>query len=94
MLWPEDRGLQLFLDWFEYSFHSTVVDVCDKRRWHTDILGRTLIPLLGHYTISGFNATEFGEHPAQASHSRFFVGTDQDLVELANTSHYLVRPPP
>ena len=36
-VWPDDRGLNAFLHWFDCSFHSMVVDVCDKRLRHTDI---------------------------------------------------------
>jgi len=34
-VWPEDRGLKAFLRWFECSFHSMVMDVCDMRLRHT-----------------------------------------------------------
>ena len=28
-VWPKNRDLRTFRLWFEFSFHSTIVDVCD-----------------------------------------------------------------
>ena len=36
-VWPDDRELNAFLRWFDCSFHSVVVDVCDERLRHTDM---------------------------------------------------------
>ena len=36
-VWPEKRDLNAFLQWFECSFHSMVIDVCDERLRHTDM---------------------------------------------------------
>jgi hypothetical protein len=36
-VWPEDRELNAFLCWFDCSFHSMVVDICDERLRHTDL---------------------------------------------------------
>jgi hypothetical protein len=36
-VWPEDRELKAFLLWFDCSFHSVVVDLCDERLRHADI---------------------------------------------------------
>ena len=36
-VWPADRDLNAFLRWFDCSFHSMVVDLCDERLRHTDI---------------------------------------------------------
>lgn len=36
-VWPEDRELNAFLRWFNFSFHSMVVDLCDERLRHTDM---------------------------------------------------------
>ena len=27
--WPQDRNLEMFLEWFEVEFHSLVFDLCD-----------------------------------------------------------------
>ena len=27
--WPEDRGIRNFRQWFSYTVHSMIVDVCD-----------------------------------------------------------------
>jgi hypothetical protein len=27
--WPQNRNLEMFLEWFEVEFHSLVVDLCD-----------------------------------------------------------------
>ena len=35
-VWPATRDLKVFLLWFDCSFHSMVVDVCDERLRHTD----------------------------------------------------------
>ena len=29
-VWPDDRELNVFLRWFDCSFHSVVVDLCDE----------------------------------------------------------------
>ena len=34
-VWPATRDLKAFLLWFDCSFHSMVVDVCDGRLRHT-----------------------------------------------------------
>ena len=34
-VWPDDSDLEAFLRWFDCSFHSIVIDVCDKRPRHT-----------------------------------------------------------
>jgi hypothetical protein len=36
-VWPDDRELNAFLRWFDCSFHSVVVDLCDGRLRHTDM---------------------------------------------------------
>ena len=36
-VWPEDRELNAFLRWFDCSFHSVVVDVCDDHLHHMDM---------------------------------------------------------
>jgi hypothetical protein len=36
-VWPEKRDLNAFLQWFECSFHSMVIDVCDERLRHADM---------------------------------------------------------
>lgn len=28
-LWPQERDLKMFLDWFDVEFHSLVFDLCD-----------------------------------------------------------------
>jgi hypothetical protein len=28
--WPQDRGIKTFRRWFSYTFHSMVVDLCDR----------------------------------------------------------------
>jgi hypothetical protein len=33
-VWPGDRDLNAFLRWFECSFHSMVVDLCDEPMEH------------------------------------------------------------
>jgi len=38
-VWPAARDLRAFLLWFDCSFHSMVVDVCDERLRHTDMVG-------------------------------------------------------
>jgi len=48
-VWSEDRELNAFLGWFDCSFHSMVLDVCDERR--CDIRVRILIRLFGHYAM-------------------------------------------
>ena len=35
-VWPDTRDLKTFLLWFDCSFHSMIVDVCDERLRHTD----------------------------------------------------------
>ena len=29
-LWPQQRDLKMFLEWFEVEFHSLVFDLCDE----------------------------------------------------------------
>src|SRR5689334_14095454 len=29
-LWPAKRSLQMFNEWFEYSFHPMITDLCDE----------------------------------------------------------------
>src|SRR5438874_5738361 len=29
-LWPKERDLKMFLDWFEVEFHSLVLDLCNE----------------------------------------------------------------
>jgi hypothetical protein len=36
-VWPEKRDLNAFLRWFDCSFHSMVVDLCEERLRHTDM---------------------------------------------------------
>jgi hypothetical protein len=33
-VWPDDRDLKAFLRWFDCSFHSMVIDDCNKRPRH------------------------------------------------------------
>ena len=35
--WPEERGLSTFQRWFEYSFHSTIIDLGDDRIQHEKV---------------------------------------------------------
>jgi hypothetical protein len=37
LVWPATRDLKVFLLWFDCSFHSMVIDVCDERLRHTDM---------------------------------------------------------
>ena len=37
-VWPAARDLRAFLLWFDCSFHSLVVDLCDERLRHTDVV--------------------------------------------------------
>jgi hypothetical protein len=36
-VWPSERDLNTFLRWFECSFHSMVVDLCDEPMEHEEI---------------------------------------------------------
>ena len=36
-LWPDRRDLEAFDHWFEWSFHSVVVDLCDDPLLQEDI---------------------------------------------------------
>ena len=36
-VWPSDRGLSSLLLWFECSFHSMVVDLCDEPIEHDEL---------------------------------------------------------
>ena len=36
-VWPNTRDLKAFLLWFDCSFHSMIVDVCDERLRREDI---------------------------------------------------------
>jgi len=36
-VWPQERNLNAFLRWFDCSFHSMVVDLCDERLRHSDM---------------------------------------------------------
>jgi hypothetical protein len=36
-VWPSDRGLSSLLLWFECSFHSMVVDLCDEPIEHEEM---------------------------------------------------------
>jgi hypothetical protein len=37
-VWPDKQDLNAFIQWFECSFHSMVIDVCDNKRLrHTDM---------------------------------------------------------
>ena len=36
-VWPSERDLNTFLRWFECSFHSMVVDLCDEQMEHEEI---------------------------------------------------------
>jgi hypothetical protein len=36
-VWPEERNLNAFLRWFDYSFHSMVLDLCAERLLHNDM---------------------------------------------------------
>ena len=36
-VWPATRDLKVFLLWFDCSFHSMVVDVCDERLCYEDM---------------------------------------------------------
>jgi hypothetical protein len=35
--WPEERGLSTFQRWFEYSFHSTIIDLGDDPIQHEQV---------------------------------------------------------
>jgi hypothetical protein len=36
-VWPQDRDVDTFLRWFDCSFYSMVLDVCEERVRHTDM---------------------------------------------------------
>ena len=36
-VWPNERDLNAFLRWFECSFHSMIVDLCDESIEHEEI---------------------------------------------------------
>ena len=35
--WPEERGLSTFERWFEFTFHSMVIDLGDDRIRHEEV---------------------------------------------------------
>ena len=36
-VWPDERDLNAFVQWFECSFHSMAIGVCAERLQHTDM---------------------------------------------------------
>jgi len=36
-VWPVDRGFDAFKRWFEYDFHSVVIDFCDDALIHDEL---------------------------------------------------------
>ena len=36
-VWPKNRDLRTFQLWFEFSFHSMIVDVCDDDLVHQEL---------------------------------------------------------
>ena len=35
--WPVDRSFNTFTRWFEYSFHSVILDLCDDSLKHDEV---------------------------------------------------------
>ena len=57
--WPSRRDLDAFDRWFEWSFHSMVVDLCDDPLFQEEsylcggVLGRPPIPDSRFWTLQG-----------------------------------------